>query len=81
MSGDPEQEYFADGMVEDIITVLSRFKSLFVIAKTNNFRTQKGTIPSTVPTKQWHLCGRSKSGQSQRGPEPPYGYLEVRRGC
>src|SRR3984957_19877222 len=29
MSGDPEQEYFADGMVEDIITALSRFKSLF----------------------------------------------------
>ena len=32
MSGDPEQEYFADGMVQDIITALSRFKSLFVIA-------------------------------------------------
>src|SRR6516164_5498647 len=31
-SGDPEQEYFADGVVEDIITALSRFKSLFVIA-------------------------------------------------
>ena len=30
MSGDPEQEYFADGMVEDIITALSRFESLFV---------------------------------------------------
>jgi adenylate cyclase len=33
MSGDPEQEYFADGMVEDIITALSRFKLLFVIAR------------------------------------------------
>ena len=32
MSGDPEQDYFADGMVEDVITALSRFKSLFVIA-------------------------------------------------
>jgi adenylate cyclase len=32
MSGDPEQEYFADGMVEDIITGLSRIKWLFVIA-------------------------------------------------
>jgi adenylate cyclase len=30
MSGDPEQDYFADGVVEDIITALSRFKSLFV---------------------------------------------------
>ena len=33
MSGDPEQDYFADGMVEEIITALSRFKSLFVIAR------------------------------------------------
>ena len=41
MSGDPEQEYFADGMVEDIITGLSRFKSLFVIARNSSF-TYKG---------------------------------------
>ena len=41
MSGDPEQEYFADGMVEDIITALSRFKSLFVIARNSTF-TYKG---------------------------------------
>ena len=41
MSGDPEQEYFADGMVEDIITALSRFTSLFVIARNSSF-TYKG---------------------------------------
>ena len=41
MSGDPEQEYFVDGMVEDIITALSRFKSLFVIARNSSF-TYKG---------------------------------------
>jgi adenylate cyclase len=41
MSGDPEQEYFADGTVEDIITALSRFKSLFVIARNSSF-TYKG---------------------------------------
>src|SRR5258707_322958 len=41
MSGDPEQEYFADGLVEDIITALSRFKSLFVIARNSTF-TYKG---------------------------------------
>jgi len=41
MSGDPEQEYFADGMVEDIITGLSRFKWLFVIARNSTF-TYKG---------------------------------------
>src|SRR6476659_1625246 len=37
MSGDPEQEYFSDGIVEDIITALSRFKSLFVIARNSSF--------------------------------------------
>lgn len=41
MSGDPEQEYFADGIVEDIITALSRFPSLFVIARNSSF-TYKG---------------------------------------
>jgi adenylate cyclase len=37
MSGDPEQEYFVDGMVEEIITALSRFKWLFVIARNSSF--------------------------------------------
>ena len=37
MSGDPEQDYFADGMVEDIITALSRIPSLFVIARSSRF--------------------------------------------
>jgi TolB-like protein len=41
MSGDAEQEYFADGIVEDIITALSRFKSLMVIARNSSF-TYKG---------------------------------------
>src|SRR5438552_3158266 len=41
MSGDPEQEYFADGMVEEIITALSRIRWLFVIARNSRF-TYKG---------------------------------------
>ena len=41
MSGDPEQEYFADGVVEDIITALSHFPRLFVIARNSSF-TYKG---------------------------------------
>jgi pentatricopeptide repeat protein len=41
MSGDPEQEYFADGMVEEIITSLSRIRWLFVIARNSSF-TYKG---------------------------------------
>src|SRR6201999_3705268 len=41
MSGDPDQEYFADGTVEDIITALSRMTWLFVIARNSSF-TYKG---------------------------------------
>lgn len=41
LSGDPQQEYFADGVVEEIITTLSRFRSLFVIARNSSF-TYKG---------------------------------------
>jgi len=48
MSGDPEQEYFADGMVEEIITALSRIPWLFVIARNSSF-TYKG---QSVDVKQ-----------------------------
>ena len=48
MSSDPEQAYFSDGIVEDIITALSQFKSLFVIARNSSF-TYKGR---TVDVKQ-----------------------------
>jgi TolB-like protein len=51
MSGDPEQEYFADGMVEDIITGLSRMKWLFVVARNSSF-TYKGQAVSV------HRVGR-----------------------
>ena len=37
MSGDPEQEYFSDGITEDIITELSRFRSLLVVARHSSF--------------------------------------------
>ena len=48
LSGDPEQEYFADGVVEEIITALSRIRWLFVIARNSSF-TYKGR---TVDVKQ-----------------------------
>jgi len=48
ISDDPGQDYFADGLVEDIITALSRFRSLFVIARQSSF-TYKG---KTVDIKQ-----------------------------
>jgi adenylate cyclase len=43
LSGDPDQDYFADGVVDEIITALSRFKSLFVIARNSSF-TYKGKV-------------------------------------
>src|SRR5262249_35361238 len=46
MSGDSEQEYFTDGITEDIITELSRFHSLFVIARNSSF-SYKGKSPDT----------------------------------
>ncbi|MDA9468199.1 winged helix-turn-helix domain-containing tetratricopeptide repeat protein [Bradyrhizobium sp. CCBAU 53415] len=42
LSSEPDQEYFADGMVEEIITALSRFKTLFVIARNSSFTYREG---------------------------------------
>jgi len=44
VSGDPEQEYFADGIVDDIITALTRMRWLFIIARNSSF---------TGTTSQW----------------------------
>src|SRR5262249_49746584 len=44
LSGDKEQEYFSDGVTEDIITELSRFSDLFVIARNSSFQ-YKGKSP------------------------------------
>ena len=44
MSGDPEQDYFADGITEDILTELSRFRELFVISRTSAFTYKGKTI-------------------------------------
>ncbi|GAG49486.1 unnamed protein product, partial [marine sediment metagenome] len=51
MSGDPEQEYFSDGITEDIITELSRFSSLFVIARNSSF-TFKGEAVNVTEVGQ-----------------------------
>ena len=58
MSGDPEQEYFADGMVEDIITGLSRSKSLFVIARNFKLYLQRQS--------RRHQAGRPRTWRSLR---------------
>ena len=44
MSGDPEQQYFGDGITDDIITELSRFRTLFVIARNSSFQYRGGAL-------------------------------------
>jgi len=44
LSGDPEQEYFADGMVEEIVTALSRIRWLFVIARNSSFTYKRRSV-------------------------------------
>ena len=68
MSGDPEQEYFADGMVEEIITALSRIRWLFVIARNSSF-TYKGQAVDVkrVRARAWRpLCPRRLGPQGRR---------------
>ena len=80
MSGGPEQEYFADGMVEDIITGLSRSKSVFVIARQSSF-TYKG---KAVDVKQ---VGRELGvryvleGSVRKGGQSRSHYRTVHRHC
>ena len=74
MSGDPEQEYFADGVVEDITTALSRFKSLFVIAriraspsKASPSISRKSGEGSACAMSSRGLCGRRRGKSASRG--------------
>jgi adenylate cyclase len=62
MSGDPEQEYFVDGMVEEIITALSRIRWLFVIARNSTFTYKRWDVSSACATSSKARCGRLGSG-------------------
>jgi len=65
MSGDPEQEYFADGMVEDIITELSRIRWLFVIARNSTF-TYKGKAVDVKQVRANWVCATCSKAQCAR---------------
>jgi adenylate cyclase len=67
MSGDPEQEYFADGMVEEITTAISRLPWLFVIARNSAF-TYKGGTP--IGGMSAPACGRP-GGTARPSRAPP----------
>jgi TolB-like protein len=54
MSGDPEQEYFADGISEDIITALSKLRWFFVIARSSSFiYNRAGRAPEAGRRRAW----------------------------
>ena len=67
MSGDPEQEYFVDGMVEEIITALSQIRWLFVIARNSTF-TYKGRavdVKAGRARARGALCARRLGAQGR----------------
>ena len=68
LSGDPEQEYFADGMVEEIITALSRIRWLFVIAPQFELHLQRpgGRCEARRARARRALCARRLSAQIRR---------------
>jgi len=60
MSGDPEQEYFSDGITEDIITALSKFRWFFVTARNSTFayKGQSPTFPRWRASLACNMCWR-----------------------
>jgi TolB-like protein len=56
MSGDPKQEYFSDGITEEIITGLSKIPDLFVIARNSSFAFSKAVSVKEIPTAWSALC-------------------------
>jgi adenylate cyclase len=73
MSGDPEQEYFADGMVEEIITALSRIRWLFVIARNSTFTYKGQAIDVKRVGRSWvcATCWKGRSGKAVGGCASP----------
>jgi len=69
MSGDPEQEYFADGIVEEITTALSRFKSLFVIARNSSFTYKGKAVDINRLDASWTYAMCSKVACAKRQTE------------
>ena len=68
MSGDPEQDYFADGISEDIITALSKLSQLFVIARNSSFsfKGKNVQVQEIGKTSRGPLCARGQRAQSRQ---------------
>ena len=68
MSGDPEQEYFSDGIADDIITELSRSHSLFVIARNSSFTYRGQSIDIKQAAANWvcAMCWKAACAAAAR---------------
>ena len=77
MSGDPEQEYFADGIAEDIITGLSKLRWFFVIARNSTFA-YKGKSPMDTFARDLGVR-YVLEGSVRKAGEPPAGHRPARR--
>ena len=64
LSGQPEETYFSDGITEDIITGLARFRSLFVIARNSSFafRGKPTSVPRSDGSLVWRTSLRGAYG-------------------
>ena len=79
MSGDPEQEYFADGLVEDLITSLSKFPGLFVIARNSTFAYKGRTVDIRQVARELGVR-YVLEGSVRRGCNPAAHHRTARRG-
>jgi adenylate cyclase len=80
MSGDPEQEYFADGMVEDIIAAMCRVRDFFVIARNSAFSYKGRAVPVQQISRE--LGGRYLiEGSVRRSPTRPGSHMRCRGGA
>ena len=66
LSGDPAQAYFSDGITEDIITELSRFRSLFVVARHSSFA-YRGNTADRSRSRSRVCCRRERTQDRQTG--------------
>ena len=67
MSGDPEQEFFADGLTEDIITELSRFRDLFVISRNSAFVYKGKAVKIQDVAREFGVAVRGRRQRAQGG--------------
>ena len=79
MSGDPEQEYFADGIAEDIITELSRYPDLFVVARNGSFLFSAVNRPPCLDRTLGH--GRAEVSSSAHRPSSGAGAKSAKTRC